>query len=258
MKGIQWKLLIMFAGLRRNQAVALQTISSRSTVGTKIAFSSHRLFHNLPDLMIANNNPRFEGSTFYSENPRRTIVSASRLFGVSSDSENDSQKERSFEQTWTYTPYVPPATKGKKSSGSRRRFSSSSNWKTPKSLKIPLDSVDITFSRSSGAGGQNVNKVNTRASITFHLPSATWIPAEVQERIKESDKHKNRINKEGMFSLSSQEHRTQAMNRATVIKKVEEIVLECWPRPKVRKMRKGISKNQKEKNILFNKNNVCF
>ena len=262
---------MMFAGLLQSRVLAFQAISNKSpTVGTKLSFYSHRYIHNVPSLLSANNNFTFRRNScrYLGENddlastgreriyfrktsniPGRTIiVSASKLFGVSGDNENDSQNEIDFDPTWTYTPYVTPSPRRGKSNASRRRFSSSSNWETPKSIKIPLDLVDITFSRSSGAGGQNVNKVNSRVSITFHLPSATWIPAEVRERIKESDKHKNRINKEGLFSVSSQEHRTQAMNRATVMKKVQDIVLECWPRPKIRKLRKGISKNQKMKN----------
>mmetsp|Transcript_916 Transcript_916/g.1180 ORF Transcript_916/g.1180 Transcript_916/m.1180 type:complete len:90 (-) Transcript_916:3528-3797(-) len=60
-----------------------------------------------------------------------------------------------------------------------------------------------------------------------------------------SQNEANRINKEGYLVLNSQEHRTQVQNRKDVLDKLKDIVMKAYPRPKLRKMRKGISKKGK-------------
>ena len=45
---------------------------------------------------------------------------------------------------------------------------------------VPADKLQFTFTTSSGAGGQNVNKVATRAEVRFHVGSAEWLPPEVR------------------------------------------------------------------------------
>lgn len=76
------------------------------------------------------------------------------------------------------------------------------------------------------------------------MDSATWLPGEVRDRLKANEA--NRINNEGVFSLTCQEHRTQIQNRKEALSKLREIVRESWVRPKVRKMRKGLSQKTKE------------
>jgi len=151
--------------------------------------------------------------------------------------------------TWTYKPYEPsrrPSIKENRASNRRYYSSKSENWIVPNKITIPESKLEISFTRSSGAGGQNVNKVNTQVVVRFHVMDAEWMPKEVRERVCQNEG--NRINKEGYISISCQEHRTQIQNRKTAMDKIQEIVLQNYPRPKKRKIRKGITKKAKEIN----------
>jgi peptidyl-tRNA hydrolase ICT1 len=70
------------------------------------------------------------------------------------------------------------------------------------SATVTRDKLIINFSRSQGPGGQNVNKVNSKADVRFHVDSADWISPEVRERLKTSYAHF--INKEGELIVQSQ------------------------------------------------------
>ncbi len=83
---------------------------------------------------------------------------------------------------------------------------------------IPEDKLSISFSRSSGAGGQNVNKVNTKVEVRFNLSEADWLENDVKERLR--TQLASRITRNGDVVFTSQEHRTQLLNRATAIAKV--------------------------------------
>lgn len=50
---------------------------------------------------------------------------------------------------------------------------------------IPLDKVQITYSGSSGPGGQNVNCVNTKVDLRFQVDSATWLSEEIRTKLVE-------------------------------------------------------------------------
>ena len=76
---------------------------------------------------------------------------------------------------------------------------------------------DFSTSRSSGPGGQNVNKVNTKVELRFNI-HASGVLTE-QEKILILDKLKNRINADGELIVTSQTERTQLKNRHKVIQK---------------------------------------
>mmetsp|Transcript_27207 Transcript_27207/g.56676 ORF Transcript_27207/g.56676 Transcript_27207/m.56676 type:complete len:264 (+) Transcript_27207:126-917(+) len=187
------------------------------------------------------------GQTTHSINTSRTTSSISQysyrsIFMRLRQEQTGDNDNGEFEPTWTYTPYKPPPKR--KPTTTRRRNFSTSQWIVPDRIPIPEDRLTISFARASGAGGQNVNKVNTKVELRFHLPTATWIPQEVRDRLKSNES--NRISQDGYMAISSQEHRTQLNNRKEALKKLEDILRNSWARPKVRRMRKGLSKRGKE------------
>jgi hypothetical protein len=66
---------------------------------------------------------------------------------------------------------------------------------------IPDSDIEISAIRSQGAGGQNVNKLNTKAEIRFNIESADWIPNEVKQRLIQYQS--NKINKDGELLITS-------------------------------------------------------
>ncbi|KFP34249.1 hypothetical protein N325_11549, partial [Colius striatus] len=101
----------------------------------------------------------------------------------------------------------------------------------PDALDIPLARLIISYSRSSGPGGQHVNKVNTKAEVRFHLASADWIPEAVREKM--ASMQRNKINRAGELIVSSEESRYQMRNLAICLEKIRTMVTEATEKPKV-------------------------
>nr|XP_025954688.1 peptidyl-tRNA hydrolase ICT1, mitochondrial [Dromaius novaehollandiae] len=101
----------------------------------------------------------------------------------------------------------------------------------PAALDIPMDRLTISYCRSSGPGGQNVNKVNTKAEVRFHLASADWIPEDVRQKM--ALMHRNKINRAGELIVNSEESRYQMKNLAICLEKIKVMVTEATEKPKV-------------------------
>jgi ribosome-associated protein len=90
---------------------------------------------------------------------------------------------------------------------------------------IPEDEIEFQFSRSSGKGGQNVNKVETKVEIRFNIDRSKAFSDEEKEKIKKS--LTNRINKEGDLIVVSEEERSQLQNKIIALEKLNEIIREA-------------------------------
>ncbi|CAI9274310.1 unnamed protein product [Lactuca saligna] len=88
--------------------------------------------------------------------------------------------------------------------------------------KITLDHVNVSFARSGGPGGQNVNKVNTKVDMRFNVKAAYWLRDRVREKILQMEK--NRINKDGELVISSTKTRTQKGNIEDALEKLQAII----------------------------------
>ena len=80
----------------------------------------------------------------------------------------------------------------------------------------------ITFSRSSGKGGQHVNKVATKAELAFNVSQSVCLNEEHKKLVAE--KLANKINEDGLLKLQSSESRSQLSNKENVIKKFKTLI----------------------------------
>ncbi|XP_030611373.1 peptidyl-tRNA hydrolase ICT1, mitochondrial [Archocentrus centrarchus] len=96
-------------------------------------------------------------------------------------------------------------------------------------VHIPVERLTVSYSRSSGPGGQHVNKVSTKAEVRFHVQTAEWIPEDVRKKILE--KNKNRITKAGELLVTSELSRSQQRNLSDCIQKISTIIAEASEKP---------------------------
>jgi ribosome-associated protein len=99
-------------------------------------------------------------------------------------------------------------------------------------FKIPSAEFIFSFSRSSGPGGQNVNKVNTKVTLHWNAYANTTLPRDVLERFIK--KYANKMSDEGILTLISQKSRSQNLNSTDVVEKLHEMIESVSVPPKLR------------------------
>lgn len=100
-------------------------------------------------------------------------------------------------------------------------------------IKIPFSEFSFSFARSSGAGGQNINKVNSKVHLLWNPDLTDCCSVEVIERFKK--KFSRLIHQDGSVQLTSQEHRSQKANMDACIEKLHEMINSVATPPKVRR-----------------------
>ena len=107
-----------------------------------------------------------------------------------------------------------------------------------------LNELNFRTSRSSGPGGQSVNKLNTKVELMFNVQdSKVLFPHQIETLL---EKLSNRINANGMLSLSSDETRSQLKNKVLVINRFLSLLNEALTPIKKRKpMRRSTASIEK-------------
>jgi ribosome-associated protein len=118
-----------------------------------------------------------------------------------------------------------------------------------------LSELRLAASRSSGPGGQNINKVSTKMELRFHVISSQFLNTQQKNRIQKV--LKNRISNTGELVITSQSERTQRGNRQKVIQRFFELMEKALTKPKKRKKtnptKSSILKRLENKKILSQK-----
>ncbi|KAL4704610.1 hypothetical protein ACJJTC_002867 [Scirpophaga incertulas] len=87
---------------------------------------------------------------------------------------------------------------------------------------VPINKLDITYSASSGPGGQNVNKVHTKVDLRFKLSDADWIHSDIRKKMMEL--HRTKLTKEGYLIIRSDTTRSQQLNLAECMQKLRRLI----------------------------------
>lgn len=118
-------------------------------------------------------------------------------------------------------------------------------------MKILDSEFTFTYARSSGAGGQNVNKVNTKVTLTWDIEKSSSINSFVKDRF--ITKYTRYITGEGLVKIVSQKYRTQQRNISDTINKLHEL-LESVAKPPKKRIDTKPTRSSKQKRITSKKN----
>ena len=113
-------------------------------------------------------------------------------------------------------------------------------------ITIPSDCLCASYSRSSGPGGQHVNKLNTRVSIfldVFACPSLSDAQKQTLMTVL-----KNRMDKRGTLQVSSQQYRSQVANRDAALRRLAELIAAA-PKPKRKRKKTRIPRRAVQKRL---------
>jgi ribosome-associated protein len=113
-------------------------------------------------------------------------------------------------------------------------------------LVIPDEDLEWKFIRSSGPGGQNVNKVASAAQLRFLLPQNVSLPAAVKNRLRRLAGQK--LIDDGSILFKSMSERSQEQNRRAAEGRLEQLIRAALVEPKIRKKTRP-TKGSKERRI---------
>lgn len=117
---------------------------------------------------------------------------------------------------------------------------------------IAITEADIAFkfSRSSGPGGQNVNKVNTRVTLLFDLANCEGLNDEQKRCV--ARRLSGRVTKDGILRVVSQRHRTQKANREAALERLVELLRGALAKKRMRKQT-SVPRAEREKRLVEKK-----
>lgn len=94
--------------------------------------------------------------------------------------------------------------------------------KSYQKIEIPTDKLQIRYAKSSGPGGQAVNKRSTKVEVRINLKTCNWIPDDVKAELVKFDTAQT--NQEGDFIVTSQRHRSRDDNQRDCISKLKQFI----------------------------------
>ncbi len=100
-------------------------------------------------------------------------------------------------------------------------------------IEIDDDELRFSASRSSGPGGQNVNKVSTRVTLRWDLEGSGALSAEQKARVRE--RLPTRISREGVLWVNAQRERRQSANRRLATERFVELLQQALEVPEARR-----------------------
>lgn len=112
-------------------------------------------------------------------------------------------------------------------------------------FSIPDAELEFTFARSSGPGGQNVNKVNSKAVLRWNAVGSAAVPLTVRPFLLQ--RLANQLSADGDIVISSDEQRDQPRNREACLHKLRELLLKNVKPPKARKPTKPTYSSKRRK-----------
>jgi ribosome-associated protein len=103
-------------------------------------------------------------------------------------------------------------------------------------ISIDESELDESFIRSSGPGGQNVNKLSTAVQLRFDVRRSPSLPGDVRGRLERLAGR--RLTRDGVLIITAQNHRTQERNRADALDRLIELIRQAAVRPVQRRATK--------------------